>query len=250
MIEGTRETFQALDLSDDVMQEAKLTADAGYSSNANATYLYENGIDAYVADTMYRKRDPRFKDAERHVPRKPDAPFAKPKKEKTLFTSADFKLSKDHSRCLCPAGKRLLRDSARCQIGDFDAMKFRGSKSICTGCPLRARCLKYPERTAFRQVAFFLGRTKNKPERYLEKMKRRIDTDAGRYQYSRRLGTVEPVFGNIRHTHRLNRFTLRGKRKVNAQWLLFCLVHNIGKVQRHGSRVMTTRKTKGRRKIA
>jgi transposase len=252
MIKGTRDTFKALDLSEDVMQEAKLTADAGYSSNANATYLYENGIDAYVADTMYRKRDPRFKDAERHVPRKLDAPFAKPKKLPTRFTNCDFRMTPDHRRCRCPAGKLLIRDSARCRIGDFDAVKFRGSKQICGACPLRARCLKYPDRTAFRQVAFFLGRARGKPPSALERMKRKIDTDQGRYQYSRRLGTVEPVFGNIRHTHRLSRFSLRGKKKVNAQWLLFCLVHNIGKVQRHGSHVMSkkTRTTKRRRRVA
>jgi transposase len=239
MIEGTRETFKALELSDDVMQEAKLTADAGYSSNANAAYLYEHGIDAYVADTYYRKRDPRFKDAERHVPRKPDAPFAKPKKEKTLFGNTDFRLADDHSHCICPAGKRLARQTAQVPVGDFDLMKFRGSQAACAHCALRSRCLKYPQRTPFRQVAFVIGRTQSKPEKYLEKMKRKIDSDHGRYQYSRRLGTVEPVFANIRHTHRLNRFSLRTRKKVNAQWLLFCLVHNIGKVQRHGSQVMT-----------
>jgi hypothetical protein len=201
---------------------------------------------------MYRKRDPRFKDAERHVPRKPDAPFAKPKKEKTLFSNKDFKLADDHSHCICPAGKRLARQTAQVMVGDVDMMKFRGSQAACMHCVLRARCLKYPKRTPFRQVAFVLGRTQRKPEKYLDKMKRKIDTDQGRYQYSRRLGTVEPVFGNIRHTHRLNRFTLRTKKKVNAQWLLFCLVHNIGKVQRHGSHVMTkkTRMTKGRRRVA
>jgi len=248
MIEGTRATFKALDLSGDVMREAKLTADAGYSSNDNATYLYENGIDAFVADTYYRKRDPRFKDAERHVPRKPDAPFAKPKKEPTHFRNTDFQLADDHSHCICPAGKQLARQTAQVMVGDFDLMKFRGSQAACTHCVLRTRCLKYPDRTPFRQVAFVLGRTKRKPEKYLDKMKRKIDSDQGRYQYSRRLGTVEPVFGNIRHTHRLNRFTLRTRKKVNAQWLLFCLVHNIGKVQRHGSQVMTMKSR--RRKAA
>jgi len=248
MIEGTRETFKALDLSEDVMQEAKLTADAGYSSNANATYLYENGIDAYVADTYYRKRDPRFKDAERHVPRKPDAPFSKPKKEKTVFSNKDFKLADDHSHCICPAGKQLSCCTRLDTPDGFESIRFRALAQTCRDCPLRAKCIRHPERTPIRQVAFFLGRAKSVPERYLEKMKRKIDTDQGRYQYSRRLGTVEPVFGNIRHTHRLNRFSLRGKKKVNAQWLLFCLVHNIGKVQRHGSRVMTMKSR--RRRVA
>ncbi|MCR4300604.1 MAG: transposase [Sulfuricaulis sp.] len=39
---------------------------------------------------------------------------------------------------------------------------------------------------------------------------------------------------NVRHAKGLDRFTLRGKTKVNAQWLLYCLVHNIGKIQRYG----------------
>ena len=52
-----------------------------------------------------------------------------------------------------------------------------------------------------------------KPDNASARMKRKIDTDEGRYQYGRRLGTVEPVFANIRSAHRLRRFSLRGKRR-------------------------------------
>jgi len=31
------------------------------------------------------------------------------------------------------------------------------------------------------------------------------------------------------------RFTLRGKKKVNIQWNLFCMVHNIGKIAKFGA---------------
>ncbi|MCA3091470.1 MAG: transposase, partial [Rhodocyclaceae bacterium] len=55
-------------------------------------------------------------------------------------------------------------------------------------------------------------------------MKQRIDSLEGRRRYSQRIGTVEPVFGNLRHNKRLNRFTLRGLNKVGTQWRLFCLV--------------------------
>ena len=79
-----------------------------------------------------------------------------------------------------------------------------------------------------------MGRTPGKPETHCARMKRKIDSDVGRYLYSRRLGIVEPVFGNIRHTKGLDRFTLRGREKVNAQWQLFCLIHNIEKIQRYG----------------
>jgi len=33
----------------------------------------------------------------------------------------------------------------------------------------------------------------------------------------------------------LKQFSLRGAAKVNTQWALYCLVHNIGKVQRYGA---------------
>jgi hypothetical protein len=49
-------------------------------------------------------------------------------------------------------------------------------------------------------------------------------------QYGRRLGIVEPVFGNLRYNKRLARFTLRGRTKVDGQWKLFALVHNIEKL--------------------
>ncbi len=48
--------------------------------------------------------------------------------------------------------------------------------------------------------------------------------------YHQRIGIVEPVFANIRAVKGLDRFTLRGKLKVNIQWMLYCVVHNIGKI--------------------
>ena len=113
-------------------------------------------------------------------------------------------------------------------------MKFKGPQSTRGPCEHRDRCLRHPERTAYRQVSFFKGRSPNAPSSYSAKMKERIDSDEGRSLYSRRLGIVEPVFGNIRTTLRLDRFSLRGKAKVNIQWLLYCLVHNLGKVHRFG----------------
>lgn len=66
-------------------------------------------------------------------------------------------------------------------------------------------------------------------------MIKKIDTEEGRREYSKRLGTIEPVFANITSNLRLKWFSLRGKAKVRAQWLMFCIVHNIGKIQRYGT---------------
>jgi hypothetical protein len=71
-------------------------------------------------------------------------------------------------------------------------------------------------------------------------MKRKIDTPEGRRTYSKRLGIVEPVFGNIRTCKRMDRFTLREKTKVNIQWMLYCLVHNIEKIINFGKNYAVT----------
>ena len=84
-------------------------------------------------------------------------------------------------------------------------------------------------------MAVFVGRAKGKSETYCARMKRKIDSELGRHRYGQRLGIVEPVFANIRSTHRLDRFSHRGRRKVTTQWQLFCLVHNIGKMQRYAT---------------
>jgi len=230
------------------LSDVKLAADAGYSSEANLKYLFEAGVDAYVADTNFRKRDPRFKDAERHKPIRPDEPFAKPRRD-LKFQAKDFQLAPDRSHAICPAGKRLYKSGRHRDLQGLQTINFRAPLSACRECPLRARCLRYPERTKVRQVAFVTGRVPGKPEKYLAKMKRRIDSPLGRQIYSRRLGIIEPVFGNIRHTKRLNRFTLRGRRKVNAQWQLYCLVHNIEKLQRYGP-PLTSRQRRTRRAAA
>jgi len=65
-------------------------------------------------------------------------------------------------------------------------------------------------------------------------MVEKIETAEGRQIYPQRLAIVEPVFANIRSNKRLDRFTLRGQIKVNIQWLLYCLVHNMEKILNYG----------------
>jgi hypothetical protein len=81
-----------------------------------------------------------------------------------------------------------------------------------------------------RQVQFVNDSASNVMS-YIDKMKVKIDSSAGRRQYSKRLGTIEPVFGNITVNKGMNKFTLRGQEKVNSQWQMYCLVHNIEKLR-------------------
>jgi len=233
MIQGTSENLKAIGKRDDVFEKAKLTADSGFHSEKNVRMLMEQGIDAYVADHQFRKRDPRFQDVDRYKERHRRERVARSGKS-VLFLPKDFAMGADQRFCICPAGKRLYRNGGNVVIHGYRAIKFRGRKTDCRGCELRSRCLKHPDRTEARQVHFFVGRSASAPETFSQKMKRKIDTLKGRWIYGRRIATAEPVFANIRFNKGLNYFTLRGKRKVNAQWLLFCVVHNLGKIHQVG----------------
>jgi hypothetical protein len=65
-------------------------------------------------------------------------------------------------------------------------------------------------------------------------MRKAIDSPRGRQLYSQRIGTVEPVFANLRHNKRLARVNHRGQGKVRKQRILYCMVHNIEKLSKAG----------------
>jgi len=211
-------------------------ADSGYHSEDNLKRLEDKGLEAFIPDRLYRQRDPRYAGQEQHTAKpealwdKSDKPAEKPK----LFQPSDFKVAADQSHCICPAGKRLYRNGGNCNIGGRRAIKFSGAQRDCGRCQKRAQCLRHPQRTPVRQVAIFLGKHAKAAEKATERMKRKIDTERGREMLARRFATVEPVFGNLRCNKGLNRFTLRGRQKVDGQWKLYCLVHNIEKLAHSG----------------
>lgn len=212
-----------------------ITADAGYHSEANLRVLATLQVDALIADNEMRKRDERFATQDRHK----DAP--NPLHDKTrvmttpsIFQPDDFTYDADARTCICPAGKALYRKGQNLVTNGFVSEQFRGTKRDCAPCALRAQCLRTPEKTVARQVAFFRGRIAAPPETHTARMKAKIDAPSGRAQYAQRFGAVEPVFGNVRYNKGLDRFTLRGRTKVDGQWQLFSLVHNIEKLAHTG----------------
>jgi len=212
-----------------------ITADAGYHSEANLKALAEQQINALIPDNGMRQRDERYKDQAKHK-QKPDPLWNKTLTDQKikLYKPEDFDYDPIKQICVCPAGKKLYRNGSNCVFNGYAAIKFRGSKMNCVPCSLRAQCLQHPDKTQTRQVAFFQGKAKHLTESCTDQMKRRIDSEAGRRLYGQRIATVEPVFANIRHHKQLNRFTLRGQAKVDTQWKLYCLVHNIEKLAKHG----------------
>jgi hypothetical protein len=101
----------------------------------------------------------------------------------------------------------------------------------CDVYALSKQCLKGPLKPndgRGRQVTRFEPKAKD-PSNPSECMRQAIDSPRGRRLYSQRIGTVEPVLANIRHNKRPTRLNHRGRTKINTQWNLYCMVHNIEK---------------------
>src|SRR5919202_3402155 len=64
-------------------------------------------------------------------------------------------------------------------------------------------------------------------------MRRVLATERGEELYARRLGMVEPVFGQIKANRRIGRFKRRGRAAARSEWRLIAATHNLLKLHRH-----------------
>lgn len=218
-----------------------ITADAGYHSEANLKALAALEVDALIADAQMRQRDARFVRQSRHrtqrdvlYDKSDPSPSGRPL---PLYEPSDFAYDPEARTCVCPARKSLYRKGRDLVKNGYLCEEFRGAKRDCQPCRHRAQCLRHPDRTPVRTVIFIRGPRGTvavRPPTHSAHMRARIDSAEGRARYAERFGTVEPVFANLCYNKGLTRFTLRGRRKVDGQWQLFCLVHNIEKLAHHG----------------
>ncbi|TLX45284.1 transposase [Pseudoalteromonas phenolica] len=211
-------------------QPIKFTADSGFNSEANLEFMAQSGFDSYIADNQFRKRNPLFKESETYETAQEKRRLKRRKGKPRLFTSADFHYDEVTQTCRCPAGKSMWRSGTHVKSHHQEYTRFCGYLKECRVCPLQAQCMRKPPIKTGRQVQFKNDDLRKKHS-YMDKMKVKIDSPMGRRAYSKRLGCIEPVFGNITVNKGMNKLTLRGHKKVNAQWQLYCLVHNLEKLQ-------------------
>ena len=231
ILSGVHENCKKAKVSEEIYDEVIITADSGFHNEKNMEMIDTNGITAFIADNQFRKRDVRFASAGEH--KKKTANW-KPEKGKHYFTADDFTFNPVTGKLMCPAGYPMWVKCRNFQSGKYRGVSYMGHIENCTKCALRSKCIRN-KNTKARQVAKLDAKQINGKESFTAKMKRRFDTPEGRSVYSKRMGAVEPVFGHLRGTLHLDRFTLRSKKKVNNQWLLYCIVHNIGKIHKYGS---------------
>jgi transposase len=176
-----------------------VVADAAYGSAANYRDLEARGATAYVKYNRF--------DQEQRGPRK----------NKALDYRA-FIYDAQRDTYTCPEGQtlsylRVMSCSGR-DLRIYEAPD-------CTACPLKARCSpKYAARRLFINAEV---------EPYRRKARELLNSPPGKEYRSRRMVEVESVFGQIKHNGNFRRFFLRGLQKVNTEFHLIAIAHNLKK---------------------
>lgn len=220
VIDGAKENMKALGYEDNYFENKKLVDDTAYHSETNLKKCAEENLDAYIPDLHYHKRDPRR------------APLDQVKSGniKPRFSIADFQIDIDQKKAICPAS-HLMRYRGRHKKRATYYYCFATDEEFCANCQYRKRCLS-SDKTKSRYIHLFAD--DNARHVALETI-RKLESDDGRAVYDKRMGIIEPVFANICEQKGFKRFTLRGKIKVDIQWRLINMVHNIEKIVHYGS---------------
>jgi hypothetical protein len=219
MLDGALENLKRLGHGEEYLAGKIFTADTNYHSDTNLRKCQELRLDAYIPDIYFRRRDPRYAAQRRYWPRR------------KRFALEDFHYEEATDQYRCPQGNRLRRKVKQIYREGMVHRIYAAEEKDCRCCPLQLRCItnKGGKRRYLRvPIGVELANLS-------KRMAAKVDSELGRKIYPQRFAVAEPVFANIRTQKRLDRFTLRGKLKVNIQWLLYCMVHNIEKITNYGS---------------
>lgn len=198
--------------------KATFAGDSGYFSVANLKGCEATGFDTLIPDNNFRKRDPLLMEQKKHQPL-----------GHGKFPLSQFQYDAKADTYTCPAGQGLRSHARKTKFHGRRCRLYVGRKEICQACSRKKECLK--ENSGRRTLSIPLGGDEMS---ITDRMKEKIDSPNGRKRYGKRMGTVEPVFGNLRENKGLRRLTLRGQKKATAQWLLWSMVQNIEKIKNSG----------------
>jgi hypothetical protein len=218
VVDGAKENLKSIGKGKDYFKGKVLTADSSYHSVTNIAKCNEEKLDAYIPDNKFRNRDKRFASRLGYRPRS------------KKFTYADFKYDGKRDEYICANGKRLKRFGKLGRHKGKLLKRYISDEKDCSGCDLRAKCLRYKDAKR-RHFTYYVDAS---GQNISQAMVKKIETQKGRRIYPQRIAIVEPVFANIRVNKRMDKFNLRGKIKVNIQWLLYCMVHNMEKIANYG----------------
>ena len=177
-----------------------LTADAGYGSEENYTFLEESGIEAFVKYNYF--------DLERR------------QKEPNAFHADNLHYDESRDTLTCPIGQSMhyIGDKQRRTRGGHLQTHRMYQALNCEGCPMRGPCHKAEGNRIVQRSPLLV--------RYKQRVRELLTSEKGLEKRKQRW-QVEAVFGNIKQNKGFRRFHLRGIEKVNIEIGLIALAHNL-----------------------
>ena len=186
-------------------QTKTIVADAGYGSEHNYTYLENNQIEAFVKYNYFHKEQ-------------------KPKFKKNAFLASNLFYNRQDDYFVCPMGQHLSfegRVQKKSDLGfAYTVNQYKAAN--CNGCPLRGMCHKAKGNRII-EVNHNLNRLK-------KKARENLMSEQGLMHRSKRPIEPEAVFGQLKANKHFNRFKLRGLKKVQIEFGLLAIAHNLGKM--------------------
>ena len=188
-------------------QSKKVVADSGYGSEMNYEWMDGHDIEAFVKYNMFHAEDKR-------------------KIRNNPFLVRNMYYNADEDYYVCPRGQHLEHigdEQSTSELGYVSTIsKYRAQN--CAGCPFRGMCHKAKGNRVIE--------VNHRADEYREKAKERLTSEEGLYHRSMRPVEPEAVFGDIKYDHGFKRFRLKGMAKVNVEFGLVALAHNLRKYAR------------------
>jgi transposase len=186
-------------------QSKEIVADAGYGSEENYEMLEKKGVDAYVKYNYF------------HMEQK-----KKTKNNPFLPQNLFYNAAQDFY--VCPMGQRMenVGQGKRTSSNGYVSQVTYYQAKNCEGCPLRAQCHKA---TGNRRIEV------NHRLNFLKQQAReKLMNKKGLEHRSKRPIEAEAAFGQLKSNNKFNRFTLTGLEKVELEFLLMAIGHNLRKM--------------------
>ncbi len=130
-----------------------------------------------------------------------------------------FKFDDEKDCYFCPAGIMIPFTRIQKRKDEPDLKQY--VCNFCSDCVLKKACTKAENRIISRDPR----------EHLLVEMRGKLRTVEGKELYQEQMYTAEPVFVQMKQNRGFREFLLRGKEKVNVEFLMMCIVHNIGKIE-------------------
>ena len=144
--------------------------------------------------------------------------------KKQIFRVENFGYDEDTDEYVCPNSKRLKYRQAiklKSKNGYESTVKIYECLD-CTNCHRKSECTKAKGNREI-QINERLNELK-------AEMREKLLSKKGVDLRKQRCCEIESVFGQIKWNGQFKRFLLRGIEKVNTEWGLICMAHNMKKL--------------------